>query len=119
MKRTTLLLCLIVIAFAASSSFAQRTAVPDALKSYIETALSQNPDVMATRARWKNADAKVDESNAALIPHLDFVCRFTQYSGGRIVTLPNVGSFNTTGLGVVPWDNKFEFVWPIGNYARC
>ncbi len=117
MKRTTLLLCLIVIAFAASSSFAQRTAVPDALKSYIETALSQNPDVMATRARWKNADAKVDESNAALIPHLDFVSRFTQYSGGRIVTLPNVGSFNTTGLGVVPWDNKFEFVWPIGNYA--
>ena len=117
MKRTTLLLSLIVIAFAASSSFAQRTAVPDALKSYIETALSQNSDVMATRARWKNADAKVDESNAALIPHLDFVSRFTQYSGGRIVTLPNVGSFNTTGLGVVPWDNKFEFVWPIGNYA--
>ncbi len=117
MKRTTLLLCLIVTVFVAPSSFAQRTAVPDALKSYIETALSQNPDVMATRARWKNADAKVDESNAALIPHLDFVSRFTQYSGGRTVTLPNVGSFNTTGLGIVPWDNKFEFVWPIGNYA--
>ncbi|HET9135563.1 MAG TPA: TolC family protein [Candidatus Kapabacteria bacterium] len=118
MKIRIYILSIIISTAGAVSSRAQQTDyVPDALKSYIETALSQNPDVMASRSRLRNTDAKVSEARAGLIPHLDFVSRFTQYSGGRVINIPNVGEFNTSGLGIVPWDNKFEMVWPIGNYA--
>ena len=114
--RTYIVSIFIITATALSSQAQQTDYVPDALKSYIETALSQNPDVMATRARFNNTQAKVTEARAGLIPHLDFVSRFTQYSGGRTINF-NGQEINTTGLGIVPWDNKFEFVWPIGNYA--
>jgi outer membrane protein len=118
MKIRIYILSIIISTVGAVSSRAQQTDyVPDALKSYIETALSQNPDVMASRSRLRNTDAKVSEARAGLIPHFDFVSRFTQYSGGRVINIPNVGEFNTSGLGIVPWDNKFEMVWPIGNYA--
>src|SRR5579872_6328373 len=102
---------------AASAAGAQTSAPPQALRSYIETALAQNPDVMATRARWKNTDAHVTEAASFLYPHLDFVSKYSTYSGGRIINIPNVGNFNTAALGVVPWDNEFQLSWPIANYA--
>src|SRR5689334_17259862 len=88
-----------------SASAEAQTAPPPALRGYIETALAQNPDVMATRARWKNTDAHVTEATSFLYPRLDFSSKFSQYSGGRIINIPGVGNFNTAALGVVPWDN--------------
>ncbi len=116
-KVSTSFFAVLLLVSMATAGRSQTSYVPQALQTYIETALSQNPDVMASRARWKNTDARVAEARSGLIPHLDFVSRFTQYSGGRVLTIPSIGTFNATGLGIVPWDNKFEFVWPIGNYA--
>jgi outer membrane protein len=114
MKRYLPLILLIVIVWRSASAQPQ---IPQALRSYIETALVQNPDVMASRAKWAGADARADKAQSLLLPTLDFTSRFTGFSGGRIIDIPNVGSFNTAGLGLPPWDNKFEVFWPIGNYA--
>src|SRR5471030_1773748 len=96
---------------------AQTTAPPAQLRSYIETALAQNPEVGATRARWKNTDAHVSEATSYLYPHLDFTSKYSQFSGGRILNIPGVGEFNTAALAVIPWDNEFTVSWPIANYG--
>jgi outer membrane protein TolC len=70
---------------------------------------------MASRARWKNVDAHVTEASSFLYPHLDFVSKFSQYAGGRVIEIPSIGKFNTAALGVVPWDNEFVVSWPILN----
>jgi outer membrane protein len=114
MKRYLPLILLTILTWRTASAQPQ---VPQALRSYIETALVQNPEVLASRAKWAGADARADKAQSLLLPTLDFTARFTGFSGGRIVEIPNVGSFNTAGLGLPPWDNKFEMVWPIGNYA--
>ncbi|HYM36752.1 MAG TPA: TolC family protein, partial [Steroidobacteraceae bacterium] len=101
----------------ASTGWSQTAPLPTPLQSYIQTALEQNPDVMASRARWKNTDAKVDEARSGLIPHFDFVSRYTGFSGGRILYFPSVGNFNASALGIVPWNNYFEVSWPIFNYG--
>ncbi|MFI5264286.1 MAG: TolC family protein, partial [Candidatus Kapaibacterium sp.] len=105
-----------VIAFI-GSGIAQTAPIPSPLKSYIETALAQNPDVQATRARWKNTDAHVADAASYLYPRLDFSSKFSQFSGGRIISIPKVGDFNTAALAVVPWDNEFQLSWSIANYA--
>ena len=97
--------------------YAQTTAVAEPLKGYIETALAQNPDVQATRARWKNTDAQVHVASSYLYPRVDFSSKFSQFQGGRIVNIPNVGNFNTAALAIVPWDNQFTASWSIGNFA--
>ncbi|MBS1904122.1 MAG: TolC family protein [Bacteroidetes bacterium] len=117
MKSKSIFILATGLLFLGQSASAQTGAVPSALSSYIQTALEQNPEVMASRARWKNVDAKVEEARSGLIPHLSFVSKFTDYSGGRILYFPGVGNFNATGLGIVPWDNHFEFSWPILNYG--
>ncbi len=117
MKNIFIILSAAVISLIAINSKAQFTQAPESLKSYIEIALSQNADVLATRSKWQNTDAKVDESAAAFYPRLDFTSRFTRFSGGRVITIPTIGAINTSGLGLPVWDNKFEMVWPIGNYA--
>ncbi len=99
------------------SANAQTAQPPQALRNYIDIALAQNPDVMATRARWKNTDAHVTEATSFLYPHLDFTSKYSQFSGGRIINIPNVGNFNTAALAVVPWDNEFTVSWPIANYG--
>ncbi len=101
----------------ATAAAAQTAPPPQALRNYIETALAQNPDVQATRARWKNTDAHVTEATSFLYPHLDFTSKFSQYQGGRIIFIPGIGNFNTAALGVVPWDNEFTVSWPIANYG--
>jgi len=107
----------IILAFIAGTGNTQTIPLPATLKSYIETALAQNPDVQATRARWKNSDARVADATSYLYPRLDFSSQFQQFSGGRIINIPNVGNFNTAALAVVPWDNEFRVSWSIANYA--
>lgn len=99
------------------SAFAQAPGVPDALQSYVEIALKQNPDVLAEMSRRDQASARVDQANSNLYPHVDFVSRYTNYTGGRIVSIPGMGQFSTAKLAVAPWDSKFEASWPIFNYA--
>ncbi len=108
---------LILLLFVSWSTASAQPQVPQALRSYIETALAQNPDVLAARAKWAGVDARADRAQSLLLPTVDFTARFTGFSGGRIIEIPNVGSVNTAGLGISPWDNKFEAFWPIGNYA--
>jgi len=95
---------------------AQTASPPPALRGYIETALAQNPEVQATRARWKNSDAHVTEATSYLYPRLDFSSKFSQYQGGRIIKFQN-SEFNTAAIAVVPWDNEFTLSWPIANYG--
>src|SRR5207253_7675521 len=102
MKRLILFLFLGVSA----AADAQTTAIPQSLRGYIETALAQNPDVQAVRAKWKNTDARVTEATSYLYPRLDFTSKYSTFQGGRIINIPNVGQFNTAALGVVPWDNE-------------
>ncbi len=116
MNRLSILFIIAVLCVAASGN-AQTVETPPALRSYIETALAQNPEVMATRARWKNTDAHVTEATSNLFPRLDFSSKFTQFSGGRIITIPTIGAFNSSALGIVPWDNEFTLSWQIANYA--
>lgn len=107
---------LLVILFIAGSSFAQQTHVPQALQSYVELALTQNPDVLAARAKWAGADARADRAQSALLPAVDFTSRFTGFSGGRIIEFQG-NRINTAAIGLPTWDNKFEAFWPIGNYS--
>lgn len=115
MQRSLFLLILTLFIFEQTS--AQQSQVPQALRGYIETALTQNPEIMAARAKWAGADARADKAQSLLLPSIDFTSRFTGFSGGRVIEIPNIGQVNTAGLGLPPWDNKFEAVWPIGNYA--
>jgi outer membrane protein len=114
MKR---LLSIPVLLLLAAAGYGQTAPIPSPLKSYIETALTQNPDVQATRARWKNTDAHVTDAASYLYPRLDYSSKFQQFQGGRIINIPNVGNFNTAALAVVPWDNEFTVSWSIANYA--
>ncbi|MFI5264731.1 MAG: TolC family protein, partial [Candidatus Kapaibacterium sp.] len=116
MNRLLLFIILGSLVFSVDAD-AQMTAPPAPLRGYIETALAQNPEVQATRARWKNTDAHVTEATSYLFPRLDFTSKYSQYSGGRIINIPGVGKFNTAALGVVPWDNEFTVSWPIANYG--
>jgi outer membrane protein len=108
---------LLILSIFAVESPAQTVPTPPALHSYIETALAQNPDVQATRARWKNSDAHVSDAASNLYPRLDFTSKFSQFQGGRVIDIPNVGEFNTAALAVVPWDNEFNVSWSIANYG--
>jgi outer membrane protein TolC len=112
-----LLILLILGSVIATTAASAQTAPPPMLRSYIETALAQNPEVQATRAKWKNTDAHVTEATSYLFPRLDFTSKYSQYSGGRVLNIPGVGKFNTAALGVVPWDNEFSISWPIANYG--
>src|SRR5690349_19011592 len=103
----------IVLIFAAQMVQSQTVPLPQALQGYIGIALAQNPEVQASRAHWKNTDAQVNEAATTLYPRLDFTSKFSTYQGGRIITIPNVGKFNTAALGVIPWDNEFTASWPI------
>ena len=111
MKR---LFSLLILSLLIAGSHAQTAPVSPALRSYIETALAQNPEVQASRARWKNVDAHVSEASSYIYPRLDFSSKFTKYSGGRVVSFQGA-EINTAGLGIVPWDNEFTLSWPIGN----
>jgi outer membrane protein TolC len=114
MKR---LLIVIALVFVSASARAQNAPMPSPLKGYIETALAQNPEVGASRARWKNTDAHVTDATSNLYPHLDFTSKYSTFSGGRIINIPNVGQFNTAALAVVPWDNEFTVSWPLLNFG--
>jgi outer membrane protein TolC len=100
-----------------SGVLAQNSEIPQALKGYIGIALSQNPDVQASRARWKGSDAKVGEASSYVYPHVDLSWQFSGFSGGRVITVPGFGSVNTAALGIPPWDNKLQASWAIGNYG--
>lgn len=117
MKRLLFFLTIVSPALFTPDLKAQTAGVPAALHSYIETALAQNPDVMASRARWKNVDAHVTEASSYLYPRLDFTAKFSQYSGGRVISIPGFPNINTSALGIVPWDNSFTLSWPIGNFG--
>ena len=117
MKRLLLFLLLAFSTITLTGVYGQTAPTPQALHSYIETALAQNPEVQATRARWKNSDAHVTEASSYLYPRLDFSSKFSQYQGGRILDIPGVGKFNTAAIGVVPWDNEFMLSWNIANFA--
>ncbi|HET6511502.1 MAG TPA: TolC family protein [Candidatus Kapabacteria bacterium] len=91
--------------------------MPEVLQSYIEIALKQNPEMSASRAKWDQADARVDQANSNLWPKLDFTSRYTTFDGGRIIAIPNGPSLPTAQFGITKWDNKLEAAWPIFNYA--
>ena len=111
------ILVLIIFSYISGSVYAQNMQIPTALKDYIAIAMKQNPQIQASEARWRNSDAQVAEAASYLYPKIDFSARLTTYDGGRVIDIPGVGSVNTAGLGVVPYDTKFEATWPIGNYA--
>ncbi|MEP7233966.1 MAG: TolC family protein [Ignavibacteriota bacterium] len=115
MNRIFSLLAIALALYVGSAS--AQTPSPRALQGYIETALAQNPEVQASRARLHNSEAHVTEATSYLYPRLDFTSKFSQYSGGRVLNIPGVGVFNTAALGVVPWDNSFTVSWPIANLA--
>jgi outer membrane protein len=114
MKKTILVF---FITFLTGSVYSQNMPIPTALKSYLEIAMKENPQIQASQARWRNTDAKVTEAASYLYPSVDFTARLTAYDGGRVIDIPGIGPVNTAGLGVVPYDTKFEATWPIGNYA--
>src|SRR6187399_2985850 len=111
------ILVLIIVSFMSGSVYAQNMQIPTALKDYIAIAMKQNPQIQASEARWRNTDAQVSEAASYLYPKIDFTARLTAYDGGRVIDIPGIGPVNTAGLGVVPYDTKFEATWPIGNYA--
>jgi outer membrane protein TolC len=111
------LLLLLIGTLIATTGNAQTAPIPAPLEGYIQTALSQNPEVQATRAHWKSTDAQVTDATSYLYPRLDFTSKFSQFQGGRIIEIPTVGKFNTAGLAVVPWDNEFTASWSIANFA--
>ena len=96
---------------------AQVSAVPEVLQSYIELALKQNPEMSASRARWDQADARVDQANSNLWPKLDLTSRYTTFDGGRVISIPNGPALEAAQFGITKWDNKLEAAWPIFNYA--
>src|SRR5579872_7465654 len=107
----------IVLIFAAQIAAAQTIPLPQPLQGYIQTALAQNPEVQATRAKWKNMDAHVTDATSNLYPRIDFVSKYSAFQGGRIIEIPNVGKFNTAALAIIPWDNEFDVSWPLLNYG--
>ncbi len=113
MQRLLQLLFLLTL----TGSALAETPMPQALRGYIRIALESNPEILAARAKWKQNDAKVDAAASNLYPRIDFTSRATGFVGGRILDIPGIGKVNTAGLGIVPWDNKFEATWAIGNIA--
>lgn len=87
-----------------------------AIDKYIETALKQNPDMQAARARWDQASSQVGQANSNLWPHLDLTMRYMDYEGGRILNF-NGSPIHVSSFGVTPWDNKLDAIWPIFNSA--
>jgi outer membrane protein len=96
---------------------AQSAPAPAQLERYIDVALGHNPDMQAARSRWKQSDARVDQANSNLWPKIDVTSTYTNFTGGRVITLPSLGSFSTAKIGVVPWDNSIGATWNIFNYA--
>lgn len=120
MKRAVALFAVTVftlVSLAPNNAEAQVSAVPEVLQSYIEIALKQNPDMSAMRARWDQADARVDQANSNLWPRLDFTGRYTTFDGGRVIDIPNGPKLEAAQFGITTWDNKLEAAWPIFNYA--
>jgi outer membrane protein len=107
----------IIAIFIAREAGAQAIPLPQPLQGYIQTALAQNPEVQATRAKWKNMDAHVADASSNLYPRLDFISKYSAFQGGRIIDIPGFGKLNTASLGVIPWDNEFDVSWPILNYG--
>lgn len=105
---------LVVTSF--NSAQAQSARVPEVLQGYIELALKQNPEMSAQRARWEQADARVDQANSNLWPKIDVTARYTDFQGGRMIPFGDA-QVSTAQFGIVKWDNKVEAVWPIFNYA--
>jgi outer membrane protein TolC len=89
------------------------------LESYIDIALKQNPDVQAARARWSQADARVDQANTGLWPHFDVSMQYMDYEGGRLIQLSkDAPPVPIAKLGTIPvWDNKVSAYWSIFNYS--
>lgn len=85
-----------------------------ALDGYIETALKQNPDMQAARARWDQASSRVGQATSNLWPHLDLTMRFMDYQGGRVVNFAGA-PIRVSAIGITPWDNKIDAIWPIFN----
>jgi outer membrane protein len=106
-----------LLSLAPKHASAQVSAVPEVLQSYIELALKQNPEMSASRARWDQADARVDQATSNLWPKLDITSRYTTFDGGRIIAIPNGPSLEAAQFGITKWDNKVEAAWPIFNYA--
>lgn len=108
---------LTLVSLAPGKAEAQVSAVPEVLQSYIEIALKQNPDMSATRARWDQADARVDQANSNLWPRLDFISRYTTFDGGRLIEIPNGPKLEAAQFGIVKFDSRVEASWPVFNYA--
>jgi outer membrane protein len=85
-----------------------------ALNTYITTALQQNPDMQAARARWDQASSRVDQAYSNLWPHVDVTMRYMDYQGGRVINF-NGNPVHVSAFGVTPWDNKIDAIWPIFN----
>lgn len=111
------LFALLFLTLSITPAHAQVSAVPEVLQSYIELALKQNPEMAASRAKWDQADARVDQANSNLWPRLDFTSRYTTFDGGRIIAIPNGPQLEAAQFGITKWDNKLEAAWPIFNYA--
>ncbi len=107
----------LLLAVTSGTALAQPAQTPKALADYIEVALKQNPDVMAARARYDQANARVGQATSSLWPRVDVNATYTSFSGGRIITIPGIGAFSTATIGVVPWDNNISASWSIFNYA--
>ena len=113
----TLVLALAAFLFPRSSVRAQVPQTPAVLNQYIQLALKQNPDLAAVRERWNQAEARVDQASSNLWPKIDLNLRYTEFKGGRIITIPGLGTIEPSKFGITPWDNKLEAAWPIFNYA--
>ena len=116
MLRRLNLFTLIFLSFSISHANAQMAKPPVSLQGYIDIALKQNPEVQAARAKWKQADARVDQATGNLWPKIDFDEKYTSFEGGRVIQLGNQ-QFNTAKIGVIPWDTRVTATWPIFNYA--
>jgi outer membrane protein TolC len=114
---TTLTLLILNMTFAAEVGECQPVAAPETLERYIDLAIKQNPDLMAARARWQQSDARVNQAYSSLYPKIDVNGNYTNFSGGRIITLPGLGTFSTASIAVVPWDNNISATWNIFNWA--
>lgn len=108
---------LLSLLLSVTTAQAQSSAVPEVLQGYIELALKQNPEMGAARAKWDQADARVDQANSNLWPKVDFTSRYTDFDGGRIISIPNGPSIPSAQFAITKWDSKFEAIWPIFNYA--
>jgi outer membrane protein TolC len=96
------------------SDLSAQTIDRSALDGYIETALKQNPDMQAARARWDQASSRVGQASSSLWPRLDLSMRFMDYEGGRVVNFAGA-PIHVSAIGITPWDNKIDASWPIFN----